>query len=87
MWTVSGISSRMLGRSSSTSAASYAQSYVSMKLPELKDQGVCWNDDVKIEPEGGGVVIDCAGLVGAMRSITELQMSTSKSLMTLLQVR
>ena len=79
MWTKSGISGRRLGRSPSLSASStcFLCSVVSTKLPELKDQGVCWSDDVKVEPGGGGVVSDCAGLVGAMRSITELQMSTS----------
>lgn len=34
----------------------------------LKDQGVCWTDEIKIGLEGREAVFDGAGLMGAVKS-------------------
>ena len=51
---------------------------MSAKLPVLKDQGVCWNDDdVRDGRDGGGVVGCGVRLVRAMRSNTAVHISAS----------
>lgn len=73
------MSRRRPGRSSSFNAPStwFLCSDVSTKLPVLKDQGVCWKDEVKVGPEGGGVVGCGIRLVRAMRSNTAVHISAS----------
>ena len=54
-WAKSGMLSRRLGRSSSFNTPStwFRCADVSAKLPVLKDQGVCWNDDMNDGRDGG----------------------------------
>ena len=52
---------------------------MSAKLPVLKDQGVCWNDDVNDGWDGGGVVGCSMGFVRATRSNIAVHISASSA--------